>query len=592
MEPFDNVTDDGPSPPLPSLLNKTKSNTKKKLSTTSTSSTSTWRDNSSKQKVEDHATKYNLHSTMPDDFVYTNEERGLLQMYDTVKTFEREVIRLRERKAREHIYAATATPTAGETKKAGDNSDNGPAAAVAGTKRRKKKRSVHAADATAVGMNDIDAMMSSSSDDDDDDDEYDSDNNTAEYKLNKLRDEIKEKKLAKLQEFDAREIEERMRNELLAKNDDGMDGMSSQPLLKRKKLGVDADGTTGGPSLLSTMMTAKTPPHEFSDKLELKPWKGKVLFPVSSPDDSDSDDEQDRKWVPAPNGYRPKNPNDGAFLVPLEDFDITKIDNNEGPNTLAIKFQAPIDSKRFSFNIAGPDHNDFDSILLHFNPRPREKGGQIVVNDKQKGMWGRAVNLPLSEAPLIFGQPSATIIVQINGDGFDIFVENKHVARLEHRVELPSRACSLYLQFPSCDDYRRPENWVVYKTWWGNKESMTKDDISNIAGVNAFDSVHKKKLFINGLKKIRTTQQVELRTAEMEREFGKYGGPRGVQTIVPKHSRYAFVEFETEQQCSMALERLKATYPYQLNRARRTKHEALTEERAEKESGGKSSGDW
>jgi len=123
---------------------------------------------------------------------------------------------------------------------------------------------------------------------------------------------------------------------------------------------------------------------------------------------------------------------------------------------------------------------------------------------------------------------------------------------------------------------------------------MTKDDISNVAGVDAFDSVHKKKLFINGLKKIRNTQQVELRTAEMEREFGKYGGPRGVQTIVPKHVRYAFVEFETEQQCSMALERLKGTYPYQLNRARRTKHEALTEERAEKESGGKTnnSGDW
>ena len=50
----------------------------------------------------------------------------------------------------------------------------------------------------------------------------------------------------------------------------------------------------------------------------------------------------------------------------------------------------------------------------------------------------------------MFGQPSATIIVQINGDGFDVFVENKHVARLEHRVELPSRPCSLILQFPTC----------------------------------------------------------------------------------------------------------------------------------------------
>ena len=112
---------------------------------------------------------------------------------------------------------------------------------------------------------------------------------------------------------------------------------------------------------------------------------------------------------------------------------------------------------------------------------------------------------------------------------------------------------------------------------------MAKEDISNVAGVNAYDSVHPKKLFISGLKKLRTDQQIEMRTATMEREFGKYGGPRGVQTIVPKFSRYAFIEFETEQQCTVALQHLGSQY--KLNRARRTKHEALTEERAEKESG-------
>jgi hypothetical protein len=366
----DNTDDPASAAPHSSSSSSSRSNNTNKITT--------WRENSSKQKVEDHATKYHLQSSMPKDFVYTNEEKGLLQMYDTTKTFEREVIRLKEKKAREHIYAATAAASAGDD----DDEQNANNAAVAKKKKRKKK----AAAGTAVpGMNDVDAMMSSSEEDDDDldDDEYDSDDNnnnnnnkkkkySAEDKLKALREEIEEKKFAKLQENDAKETEERMRNELLAKNNDGMDGVS-QPLLKRKKFNDDGstlsptrDGQsgTGVPSLLSKMIPKQTPPHEFSEKLEFVPWKGKILFPVS-PDD-------EPKWTPSLD-YKPKNPNDGAFLVALEDFDITKAVNGEGPNTIAIKFQGPIDSKRFSFNIAGPNHNDFDSVLFHFNPRPREK---------------------------------------------------------------------------------------------------------------------------------------------------------------------------------------------------------------------------
>ena len=65
---------------------------------------------------------------------------------------------------------------------------------------------------------------------------------------------------------------------------------------------------------------------------------------------------------------------------------------------------------------------------------------------------------------------------------------------LEHRKELPSKPCSLFLQFPSCDDYGSPENWIVYKAWWGNKASMVKGDISNVAGVNSFNAIHPVRL--------------------------------------------------------------------------------------------------
>lgn len=113
-----------------------------------------------------------------------------------------------------------------------------------------------------------------------------------------------------------------------------------------------------------------------------------------------------------------------------------------------------------------------------------------MINDKQTGIWGQAINLPLSQIPLIFGQTSITLQIQITGDGFDIFIEDKHCARLEHRKELPSKPCSLFLQFPSCDDYGSPENWSVYKTWWGNKAIMAKGDLAGIPGVNSFNAIH------------------------------------------------------------------------------------------------------
>jgi hypothetical protein len=107
-----------------------------------------------------------------------------------------------------------------------------------------------------------------------------------------------------------------------------------------------------------------------------------------------------------------------------------------------------------SINICSQDHGpEFQNILFHFNPRHHERGGQVVINDKQEGIWGQAIAIPLSQLPLIFGQTACTLIIQIHGDGFDIFVQGKHCARLEHRKELPSQKGSLVLQFPSTDDY-------------------------------------------------------------------------------------------------------------------------------------------
>ena len=75
------------------------------------------------------------------------------------------------------------------------------------------------------------------------------------------------------------------------------------------------------------------------------------------------------------------------------------------------------------------------------------------MNDKKEGVWGQGLNIPLSQLPLIFGQVACTLVIQINGNGFDVFIEGEHCACLKHRKQLPDGKCTLYLQFPSTDDY-------------------------------------------------------------------------------------------------------------------------------------------
>ena len=91
-----------------------------------------------------------------------------------------------------------------------------------------------------------------------------------------------------------------------------------------------------------------------------------------------------------------------------------------------------------------------------------------------------------------------------------------------------------------------------------------------------------RKLFISGLQKISTQAEVDLRRAELERAFRKYGGTHGVTCIVPKDTTFAFVEMESERQADLALSEMSTKYP-RINRARRSRHEALQEKRAAEE---------
>ena len=124
---------------------------------------------------------------------------------------------------------------------------------------------------------------------------------------------------------------------------------------------------------------------------------------------------------------------------------------------------------------------------------------------------------------------------------------------------------------------------------------MASENISHVAGVNIHSSLHDKKLFISGLPKLYTEPELELRRAELERAFRKYGSALGVTVVCPPKCSFAFVEVESYRAADMAIREMSSKY--KVNRARRSRHEALMEKRAAAEAAAgksetKESSDW
>ena len=121
-----------------------------------------------------------------------------------------------------------------------------------------------------------------------------------------------------------------------------------------------------------------------------------------------------------------------------------------------------------------------------------------------------------------------------------------------------------------------PENWEVFKVWWGHKKPMA-GDLTDVPGVNVSSYLHPKKLFVSSLTKIYSEAEVDLRRAELERAFRKYGGSQGCVVKVPTNSTFAFVEVETDRMADLALREMQSIYS--VARARRTRAEVLQHQR-------------
>lgn len=439
-------------------------------------------------------------------------------------------------------------------------------------KKNKRKRAKKASSTSGEGGDheeDEESVVSESSEELGDDDRRE--RNQAE--IERLRKEVE---AAKQEAADTKkQDEDALRAQHLGENEETAGG-DGGPMIKKKRRN---DYNTDEPSSLIANLTAvATPPHDFSKKLGLSVTKGEVLFPTAG---------GDLEWQPPEST---SHPNVGAFQVDLNGFD--KHNTEASNNTVAIKFSAPSKSSRFSINIAAPDHNNFDSVLFHFNPRQYEKNGRLVLNNKENENWGQGLTVPLSELPLIFGPKSVTLLIQINQQGYDIYLENQHCARLEHRQEIPEDVDHLVLQFPSSDDSLKPEEWKVFKVWWGNHPSLvSKDDaeLAEVPGVNSFDATHPRKLFISKLSWISTATEVDYRKSQLYRVFRPYeSGQHGPTVTVRPRSSIALVEFTDERAADLALAQMGQGHPvltemgpnYRLTRAKRSRHEALEEERA------------
>jgi hypothetical protein len=263
------------------------------------SSASSWRTPSAANQAKFHLV------ALPEEFEPTEEEKGLLSMYETLRNYEREAARLRDRTNREKLAAKEA-----EFKQS------------LAPKRKIRRKREKMEGVTGAG----DDEDEGSDEDDESEEETDDIQERRAAKLEALRDEVEDKKKAMAVDENK---EEDLREHFLAQNED----VDLGPTLKRKKLNEPAEGKT----LLSSMMKMKTPPHEFSEKLGIKPWKGKVLFPTSI---------EEPRWTPPQSA---QDPNDGAFLVELEEFDISKAQTGIGNNTIIVKLNAPSDSKRFRY---------------------------------------------------------------------------------------------------------------------------------------------------------------------------------------------------------------------------------------------------
>ena len=138
-------------------------------------------------------------------------------------------------------------------------------------------------------------------------------------------------------------------------------------------------------------------------------------------------------------------------------------------DTLILHVSVKADVDIWAMNLCPGDHDDGASILYHFNPRRRERGGRLVENDKNEDDWGRAVKSPLPVKPGLFGLEKAEVALRVirRSGHVDVHVTVNRQQATAWRLRSEVSPGSLALLVPTRDDFGNRQGVVVHDAWWG-----------------------------------------------------------------------------------------------------------------------------
>ena len=138
-------------------------------------------------------------------------------------------------------------------------------------------------------------------------------------------------------------------------------------------------------------------------------------------------------------------------------------------DTLILHVSVAADVDIWAMNLCPGDHDDGATILYHFNPRRRERGGRLVENDKSEDDWGRAVKSPLPVKPGLFGLEKAEVALRVirRSGHVDVHVTVNRQQATAWRLRSEVSPGALALLVPTRDDFGNRQGVVVHDAWWG-----------------------------------------------------------------------------------------------------------------------------
>ena len=131
---------------------------------------------------------------------------------------------------------------------------------------------------------------------------------------------------------------------------------------------------------------------------------------------------------------------------------------------LSLHVSVAADVDIWAMNLCPGDHDDGATILYHFNPRRRRRGGRLVENDKNEDDWGRAVKSPLPPKPALFGLEKAEVALRVvrRAGHVDVHVTINRQQATAWRLRGEVSQGALALLVPTRDDFGNRQGVVVH----------------------------------------------------------------------------------------------------------------------------------